>query len=111
MAFQHMRRGQRANCVPGVRAFTLKKEFVATWQEVRGRCGRDVVATARLVCLHRLFACVSHCREQCIACGEVGGRCKRDAAPTALSLLFAQAVAVLDFARATHLHIAEDCLH
>jgi hypothetical protein len=37
MAFQHMRPGQRANCIPGVRAITFKKEFVQSWQEVRGR--------------------------------------------------------------------------
>ncbi len=34
MAFKHMREGQRASCVPGVRAVTLKKEFVQSWQQV-----------------------------------------------------------------------------
>ena len=38
MAFPHMRPGQRANCIPGVRAITLKKEFVQSWQEVRMGC-------------------------------------------------------------------------
>jgi hypothetical protein len=35
MAFPHMRPGQRANCVPGVRAITLKKQFVESFQQVR----------------------------------------------------------------------------
>ena len=36
MAFPHMRPGQRASCVPGVRAITLKKDFVLSWQRAFG---------------------------------------------------------------------------
>ncbi|GBF95305.1 hypothetical protein Rsub_08336 [Raphidocelis subcapitata] len=36
MAFPHMRPGQLASCVPGVRAITLKKPFVQSWQRAYG---------------------------------------------------------------------------
>jgi hypothetical protein len=36
LAFPHMQRGQRASCLPGARAVTLKKPFVAAWQAAYG---------------------------------------------------------------------------
>jgi hypothetical protein len=34
MAYQHMGPHQLVNCIPGVSAMSLKRNFVSTWQQV-----------------------------------------------------------------------------
>jgi hypothetical protein len=51
MAYKHMGPHQRVNCIPGVSAVSLKRNFVSTWQQV---------------CL-RVPSCLSHASVECSA--------------------------------------------